>query len=210
VRERPSWVGRFLPVAEEYHKAPETGCAIAQMQFTHADRLQPAIGLVSVVALLQLRDVGRQPAAVNRPARQWAAPGWVAVVAAWRYGDPDRELTVAEFIAALGRLGSHQTRPSDGPPGRQTLWRGWTQLQAMVQGVACSAPERWGGNLSRQGAAAFAGGPLPDGRGSVLSPHRASSTAGFGFAARSGLFSPCRAAIRLATAATSAVPMWTA
>ena len=33
---------------------------------------------------------------------------------------------------ALGRLGGHQNRKSDGPPGWITLWRGWNQLQQMV------------------------------------------------------------------------------
>ena len=63
----------------------------------------------------------------------------------WRYGPGRTELTVAEFVLALGRLGGHQNRPSDGLPGWQTLWRGWMQLQAMIQGVLLLHPETCGG-----------------------------------------------------------------
>jgi len=36
---------------------------------------------------------------------------------------------------ALGRLGGHQNRKSDGPPGWLTLWRGWNDLHLMVMGA---------------------------------------------------------------------------
>lgn len=35
---------------------------------------------------------------------------------------------LATFLAAVGRLGGHLGRTRDGPPGPQTLWRGWTRL----------------------------------------------------------------------------------
>lgn len=134
--ERLDWYSCRV-VVEEYHKAQKTGCAIERMHFEYAARLEPAIAVVSVVAvlLLQLRDAGRDPALAEQPARAWVPVLWVEVLAAWRYGEATRALTVAEFLQALARLGGHQNRPSDGPPGWQTLWHGWAQLQAMVQGV---------------------------------------------------------------------------
>jgi hypothetical protein len=144
--ERLDWYASRV-VVEEYHKAQKTGCDIERMQFTYAARLEPAIALMSVVALtlLQLRDAGRDPQLAQRPAREWLPALWVEVVAAWRYGQPQRALTVQEFLWALARLGGHQNRPSDGPPGWQTLWRGWTQLQAMAQGVRLLQSENCGG-----------------------------------------------------------------
>jgi hypothetical protein len=134
--ERADWYGCRV-VVEEYHKCQKTGCDIERMQFEYADRLQPAIGLVSVVALtlLQLRDWARQPEYKSQPAAAWVPRLWVRLLAQWRYGRARAELTVEEFVRALGRLGGHQNRPSDGLPGWQTLWRGWMQLQAMAQGV---------------------------------------------------------------------------
>ena len=49
-------------VVEEYHKAQKTGCRVEDMQFTTTDRLEPAIALLSVVAvtLLNLREASRR------------------------------------------------------------------------------------------------------------------------------------------------------
>jgi hypothetical protein len=44
-------------------------------------------------------------------------------------------LTVHEFFYALARLGGHQNRRGDHPPGWLVLWRGWTKLQAMLEGA---------------------------------------------------------------------------
>jgi hypothetical protein len=134
--ERTDWYGCRV-VVEEYHKCQKTGCDIERMQFEYADRLQPAIALLSVVALtlLQLRDWARQPEHKSQPATAGVPPLWVRLLAQWRYGRKRTDLTVEEFVLALGRLGGHQNRPSDGLPGWQTLWRGWMQLQAMIQGV---------------------------------------------------------------------------
>jgi hypothetical protein len=143
---RADWYGCRV-VVEEYHKCQKTGCDIERMQFAYAARLQPAIGLVSVVALalLQLRDWARQPEHKDRAATAWVPGWWVRLLAQWRYGRARTELTVEEFVLALGRLGGHQNRPSDGLPGWQTLWRGWMQLQAMVQGVLLLNSEICGG-----------------------------------------------------------------
>jgi len=63
-------------IVEEYHKAQislskGTGCRIEDMQFTTTARLEPAIALLSVVALtlLNLRDASRRPDA-QTPRRQ--------------------------------------------------------------------------------------------------------------------------------------------
>lgn len=144
--ERSEWYGCRV-VVEEYHKCQKTGCSIEQMQFEHAERLQPAIALVSVVALtlLQLRDWARRDERQDQPATRWLPPLWVRLLGQWRYGPKRPELTVREFVLALGRLGGHQNRPSDGLPGWQTLWRGWIKLQTMLQGVRLLNSEICGG-----------------------------------------------------------------
>jgi hypothetical protein len=144
--ERADWYGCRV-VVEEYHKCQKTGCDSERMQLAYAERLQPAIALLSVVALtlLQLRDWARQPEPKDRAASAWVPPLWVRLLARWRYGPGREGLTVEEFVLALGRLGGHQNRPSDGLPGWQTLWRGWMQLQAMVQGVLLLNSKTCGG-----------------------------------------------------------------
>ena len=125
-------------VVEEYHKAQKTGCQIEDMQFTTTARLEPAVALLSVVAvtLLNLRDASRRPDATTRRATTILAPDYVEVLSLWRYREIREELTVHDFFYALARLGGHQNRKSDRRPGWLVLWRGWTKLQAMLDGYA--------------------------------------------------------------------------
>ena len=135
--ERLDWYARRW-IIEEYHKAMKTGCGIEKMEFTDPARLQPAIALVSIVAvfLLTLRDASRRADANERRACEWIPAEYVMVLSAWRFQEPDRQLSIHEFYFALARLGGHQNRKHDHPPGWLILWRGWTHLHAMVQGVA--------------------------------------------------------------------------
>ena len=135
--ERISWY-EVRWVIEEYHKALKTGCGVEALQFTAVERLQPAIAVLSVVAvaLLTLRDASRTAAAATRPARALFAVAWVRVLSLWRYREVRPELSVAEFFLALARLGGHQNRRHDHPPGWLTLWRGWTKLQTMMEAAS--------------------------------------------------------------------------
>jgi hypothetical protein len=121
-------------IIEEYHKALKTGCGVQQLQFTTEERLQPAIALLSVIAvsLLKLRDVGRSPDATTHRATDYYSDLEVKVLSLWRYNEPRTDLTVHDFYYALARLGGHQNRKGDHPPGWLVLWRGWTQLQPMI------------------------------------------------------------------------------
>jgi transposase-like protein len=132
LRERVSWYER-RPLVEEFHKAQKTGMAIESLQFTTEGALQPAIALLSVVAvgLLNLREGARDDARAEQPATTQVEAVYVEALSVWRYGQA-RDLTVREFTQALGRLGGHLGRKCDGLPGWQTLWRGWNQLQTLV------------------------------------------------------------------------------
>jgi hypothetical protein len=131
------WFG-CRPIVEELHKGMKTGCGIETLQFTTEAALQPAIALLSVVAvfLLGLRDAGRDPQRAGEPACRYVPESEVAVLSAWRHGQVRPGWTVGEFYQALGRLGGHQNRRSDPPPGWLVLSRGWSLLRAMVQGAA--------------------------------------------------------------------------
>ena len=147
--ERVEWYACRM-VVEDYHKGMKTGVSIEALQLTTRERLEPAIGVLSVVAvvLLAVRDAGRAEATAAQPASAWVPPSWVTVLSLWRHKEARPEWTVGQFLWALGRLGGHQNRPSDGPPGWITLWRGWAKLQAMLQGAAlasASTPQRSGG-----------------------------------------------------------------
>jgi hypothetical protein len=121
-------------IIEEFHKALKTGCGVQQLQFTTEERLQPAIALLSViaVALLNLREIGRRPEAKTSRATDYFSDLTVRVLSLWRYNKDRRDLSVHEFYYALARLGGHQNRKHDHAPGWLVLWRGWMQLQPMI------------------------------------------------------------------------------
>lgn len=133
-------------VVEEFHKALKTGCRIEDIQFTAVARLQPAIALLSAVALtlLNLRDASRSPDAHTRRATTLFAAEYVEVLSAWRHGKARRDWTVHEFFFALARLGGHQNRKRDHRPGWLILWRGWMKLQCMVDGYCAAQAKRCG------------------------------------------------------------------
>ena len=124
-------------IVEEYHKGMKTGCRIESPQFTCEDRLQPAIALISIVTLtlLAMRDASRRPDAKARKAKEIISEDYIEVLSAWRHGSIKPAWSIYDFYYALARLGGHQNRKHDHPPGWQVLWEGWTELQAMLCGA---------------------------------------------------------------------------
>src|SRR5262245_59523975 len=59
--QRVEWY-EHRPIVEEYHKCMKTGCGVETLQFTTIEGLEPAIAVLSVLAitLLRLRDAARQ------------------------------------------------------------------------------------------------------------------------------------------------------
>jgi Transposase DNA-binding len=136
------------PLIEDLHKGMKTGCGIETPQFTDCKRLQPMIALLSVIAavLLDLRQLARNPATAELPAEHYVQPCFVQVLCGWRYKDqnPPDPMSIKDFCYALARLGGHQNRKNDGPPGWLTLWRGWQNLNLMVQGAVAVGLNRCG------------------------------------------------------------------
>jgi hypothetical protein len=133
-------------VVEEFHKAMKTGCQIEDMQFTAIERLEPAIALLSAVALtlLNLRNLSRQDDAQTRPVSTLFAPEYIEVLSIWRYRKIQKSWTVHDFFLALARLGGHQNRKHDHPPGWLILWRGWTKLQLLTDGYLAAKQKKCG------------------------------------------------------------------
>jgi hypothetical protein len=133
-------------IVEEYHKGQKTGVGVEEMQFMSAERMEPAIALLSAVALtlLSLRDASRRPDAKTRPATTVIHRDYVAVLTAWRFGSSRYDISVHDFYYALARLGGHQNRKKDKPPGWLVLWRGWMKLQSMLDGYLIAKQKRCG------------------------------------------------------------------
>ena len=119
---------------EEYHKVLKTGCSIELHALRTADRLEPLIGLISVIGirLFQLKLIGRsQPEA---KAATHVPSSWLKCLKLVR---PTLKLTgmsVYTFFRELAKLGGFLGRKGDGEPGWQTIWHGYKKLHALLDG----------------------------------------------------------------------------
>jgi hypothetical protein len=120
-------------VIEEFHKALKTGLGAERLQLEAAARLFAAIAVMSVVAarLLHFKEWVR--VAPDAPAGDAGLTPLEHRLLERHAGRPLP--TAREAALAIGRLGGHLNRRSDGLPGWQSLWRGMQRLQTMAAGA---------------------------------------------------------------------------
>jgi hypothetical protein len=120
---------------EDFHRCLKTGCSIEKRHLQSYEDLTRLLGLVGPLAvrLLLLRSGARQtplaPATCIVPAL------FLRVLELFT-NRPLHSLESADHLwRAIARLGGYRGYRGDGPAGWQTLWRGWTRLQAVLEGV---------------------------------------------------------------------------
>jgi hypothetical protein len=121
-------------IIEEFHKCEKTGCQVEMRRLEDTARLEPLIGLLSVLAvwLLQLKyAVDDTPEA---PAAQQFDAQLVGVMAAYLRTDATR-LKLRDFWRGIGLLGGHMGRKCDGKLGWLRAWRGWQAFQLILLGA---------------------------------------------------------------------------
>jgi hypothetical protein len=130
--ERIEWYSRRWTI-EDYHKGLKTGCRIEASQLRTAERFGALLGFAALVAvrLLQLRDRAHQ--APGAPVSESLLSQ--KVLAARLKGAPEAMATNLGFWRGVAQLGGFLGRKGDGEPGWQSLWRGWQELQLLLQGV---------------------------------------------------------------------------
>ena len=121
---------------EDYHKALKTGCRIEDNQLKQASRILAVFGIVGVIAtkLLAMREYCRL--SPTTPVEEAIPKLWIMLI--------EKQLnvkleTMRDFWRCLARLGGFIGRKSDGEPGWQTIWGGYTKLQDMLLGASLFA-----------------------------------------------------------------------
>ena len=133
---------------EEFHKCEKTGCQVEMRRLEHTDRLEPLIGLLSVLALwlLQLKYAAEDTP--DAPAVEHFDASMVHVMATFLSKDKASlhakdasKLKVKDFWRGIGLLGGHMGRKSDGKLGWLRAWRGWQAFQLIVLGAGLAQKE---------------------------------------------------------------------
>lgn len=118
---------------EEFHKARKRGTRAEALQLESAAGLFGAIAIKSVVALRLIELKERMRIAPEAAAKESGLSEFELEILETKL---KRSLkTVSEVALAIGRLGGHMNRKRDGMPGWQTLFRGMSKLNDLVEGA---------------------------------------------------------------------------
>jgi hypothetical protein len=130
---------------ERYHYTLKGGCQVEKLQLEHADRIERAVALYSIVAwrLLFVTYLTRTspdlPCTVALNEDEWkvlhrmAKPGKRL---------PSGPMSLREAVRQIARLGGFLGRRGDGEPGVKVLWRGFRRLSDFVLAYRTLAPPR--------------------------------------------------------------------
>jgi hypothetical protein len=128
---------------ERYHYTLKSGCQVEKLQLEHADRIERAVALYSIVAWRQLhitylaRTDPDLPCTAALDADEWkvlhrmANPGKRL---------PPRPMSLKEAVRQIARLGGFLGRKADGEPGVKVIWRGLRRLADFVLAFRTLAP----------------------------------------------------------------------
>jgi hypothetical protein len=125
-------------VVEDDHQCLKTGGRLEQRHLRSYDALVRLLGFLALIAvrLLQLRVIARL--APERLAREVLPVDLVRVVAHLATVPVD-DLTRDRFWRTVAQRGGHQGRTGAGSPGGKTIWRGWLEIQHLLEGVHLAA-----------------------------------------------------------------------
>jgi hypothetical protein len=118
---------------EEFHKTLKSGLGAERLQLESGRALFAAVAIKSVVAMRILDLKERMRLIPDSPAEEAGLSAEELEVLQAHAAKPIS--TVREVGLAIGRMGGHMNRKSDGMPGAQTLTYGMEKLLLLVEGV---------------------------------------------------------------------------
>jgi len=123
---------------EDFHKALKTGCQMERHNLQTIEAVWRLLAILTPLALrlLVIRQAAQQ--AEEIPASEVVSAEVIQVVT---HLDQRHQAirTAKELWRAIARLGGYLDRKHDGPPGWQTLWKGWKRILDVLEGVRFAA-----------------------------------------------------------------------
>lgn len=119
---------------EEWHRVLKSGCRILEHQNHTAEVLARTIAIDAVIAwrIMALALLGRHtpelPASLLF--NEWECQTLQLLA------QKKKPVTLGEAIVIIARLGGYLNRKCDGPPGFQSLWRGYARFHDMVYALS--------------------------------------------------------------------------
>ena len=120
---------------EEYHKALKTGTGVEASQLERGYRIESLVAVLAVVAVRLLNAKWLARARPDERVEPTVFGPEALTLLAQRFGEPEGGWTHRTALGAVARLGGFLARRHDGPPGWQTIWRGWQRLMWMCEAV---------------------------------------------------------------------------
>ena len=118
---------------EIYHKILKTGLKAENLQLETASAIFAAIAIMSIVGL-RILDLRERLRMAPEAAANESGLDELELKVLGKY--LKRELKTVKCVAlAIGRLGGHQNRKSDGMPGVLSLWWGMSRFLGIMEGV---------------------------------------------------------------------------
>jgi len=120
---------------EDFHRVLKSGCGIEEIAHETAERMRRAIAICMVIAwrIMLMTLIGRVDSKL--PPDVIFSDIELRVLHAFakkkRYSPPQ---TLRDAVRLVARIGGYMARKNDPEPGHQVLWRGFSQLQLMVDG----------------------------------------------------------------------------
>jgi hypothetical protein len=131
--EKVRWYEKRFQI-ETFHKILKSGFQVESQRMSTAEKLTKYLSFMSILAwkILWMTWIARvEP---QKSASEILLYSEYKVIRQYFNINTDRDLTVAEAIRLIARLGGFLNRKGDGDPGPIVLWRGWNRLSDLNTG----------------------------------------------------------------------------
>ena len=123
---------------ELFHRTLKSGCKVEELQSETAEKLKKLVAIYSIIALqiMLLCYVAR--AHPDKSCEIWLDDDeWKVIyrVANRTKAVPEKPPTIQEAVVMIAKMGGFLARKSDGFPGVAVIWRGLTNLYAILDAI---------------------------------------------------------------------------